>query len=305
MKICLSPSDITNTNQKTEVVFLRFFRRNNKYPFIILGVIHIIMLVLAIYKSRDKKNHTILLLNYAGFAYIFEYIIVALLDGYVYRPKFLKNNKLDNIFGAIWSQVFYVPVTALFITVYKLNWKIKLIFSLYFVLIEKLFIFLGVYKNKWWRTRYTFITIIISFFINDKWYEQLNKKNPLILFLSFFNLIQVTWMNTIYLFAVNKKIRFGFPPYLSWKEHFKIAPFVGLCISLFSAWKLREGSFVSKFQVLILMLAIDLTLLKKRMLKVRMIPFIIAIYLINLGATEYYRKLVYGLSENKNNGGSN
>ncbi|KAA9023902.1 hypothetical protein [Niallia endozanthoxylica] len=278
---------------------MKLNRQQHKYPFIILGMIHILLLILSMYKSKDRKKHTVLLLNYAGFAYTFEYIVVALLDGYVYKPNFFKNKNLDKIFGSIWSQLFYVPVTALFITVYQLGWKIKLLFGLYFVLIEKLFIFLGIFKNNWWRTGYTFLTILLSFFINDKWYEQLNKRNPFILFISFFHLIQLTWMNTIFAFAVFRKIRLGFPPFLTWKEHFKLAPLVGLFISLFSAWKMKERSYVSQCQVLILMFVIDITLLKKRMLKVKEIPVLLTIYAMVLRTAEFYRKLVYESSSNK------
>jgi hypothetical protein len=272
---------------------LRTNRQRKGYPFIILGIIHSILLLLALYKSKDRKSHIVLFLNYTGFAYLFEYIIVPLLDGYVYKPQLFKQKNLDKMFGAIMSQFFYVPVSALFITVFKLGWKIKLFFSLYFVLVEKLFIFLGVYKNKWWRTRYTFITTLMSFYLNDKWYEQLMKKNPFILFLSFFNLIQVTWMNIIYLFAILKKIRYGFSPYLKWKEHFKLAPLVGYVVSIFSAWKIKNGSIAAKCQAFILMLVIDLTLWKKRMLKVKEMLYLPVIYLLILGAAEYYKKLVY------------
>jgi hypothetical protein len=201
---------------------------------------------------------------------------------------------LDKMFGAVWSQLFYVPVTALFISAFKLGWKVKFLFSMYFIFIEKLFIFLGAYKNNWWRTRYTFIMIMLSFYINDKWHELLGKRNPLILFVSFFNFIQVTWMNMIYILAVLKKIKYGFPPYLSWKDHFKLAPAVGYLVSLLSAWKIKEGSLASKCQLLILMWIIDSTLLKKRMLKIKMMPLLLAVYSINLGATELYKKLVYG-----------
>lgn len=280
---------------------MRNNRQRNRYPFIILGIIHSILLILALSKSKDRKRHIVLFLNYTGVAYLFEYIIVPLLDSYVYKPKLLKKHKLDKIFGAMLSQFFYVPVSALFITVFKLGWKIKLVFSLYFVLVEKLFIFLGVYKNKWWRTRYTFITILMSFYINDKWYEQLKKKNPFILFLSFFNLIQVTWMNLIFLFAVLKKVRYGFAPFLAWKEHFQLAPLVGFFVSIVSAWKIKEGSIASKCQALSLMLVIDLILLKKRMLKVKGTLYLPVIYLIFLGAAEYYKKLVYRLSISSNN----
>lgn len=269
-------------------------QRSNKYPYIIMGSIHIFLLVYSFYKSKDRKKHIVLLLNYAGFAYIFEYIVVALFDGYIYRPKFFNQKNVDKIVGAIWSQFFYVPVSALFITVMKYGWKIKLVFSLYFILIERLFISMGIYKNKWWRTRYTFTGILISFFFNDKWYEQLNKKNPLLLFISLFNLVQVTWMNTIYIFAVLRVIRYGKWPFFTWKQHLQVAPLFGLIVSLITAWFLITGRFVSNIKAFLLMVLVDLTLIRKRLLKVKTLLILPLIYSIILLAGNYYRKLVYG-----------
>jgi hypothetical protein len=274
---------------------MRTKQRFHKYPYIILGSIHILLLVYSFYKSKDKKKHIVLLLNYAGFAYIFEYIVVALLNGYIYKPTFINQKNLDNIFGAIWSQFFYVPVTALFITVMELGWKMKLLFSLYFVLIERLFIYLGTYKNKWWKTKYTFIMILISFFINDKWNEQLSKKNPFILFISFFNLVQVTWMNIIYIFAVLRVIRYGKWPFFTWKQHFAFAPLVGLIASLIIAWLVKSGRFITNISALLMMLIMDSIVVRKRLLKVKTPLLILPLkYSIILTAANYYRKLVYG-----------
>ncbi|OIJ10863.1 hypothetical protein BKP35_13070 [Anaerobacillus arseniciselenatis] len=163
--------------------------RLNKYPFLIVGFIHLVMLIYTFYKSSDKKKHLVLLLNFVGFAYIFDYIIVVFLNGYKYKPCFLKQNYLDNIFGAVLSQFFYVPVTALFITVMKFGWISKILFSLYFVLIERLFVNLRIYKNKWRRTHYTFSLILVSFYFNDKWAEQIVKRNLIILFVSVFSFL--------------------------------------------------------------------------------------------------------------------
>jgi hypothetical protein len=251
------------------------------------------MLVITLLKSRNRKRDIVLLLNYAGVAYIFEYIVIAVFKGYVYKPHFLKQRNLDNIFGAIWSQFFYVPITALFITVFNMGWKVKLFFSCYFVLIEKLFIFLGVFKNKWWRTRYTFCLIFSSFYVNDFWNEQLNKKNPQIMFITFFNLIQLTWMNMIYILAALRKIRYGFPIFLSWKEHFLVAPFFGFLISLLSTFWTRKGDFISNLLNLFTMLMVDITLIKKRLLKMKSPLILPIIYSTIIIFSNYFRNLIY------------
>lgn len=271
----------------------------NKYPYIILGVIQFILLALTFYKSKDRKRHLILLLNYAGFAYIFEYIVVALFDGYVYKPNFFKQKIVDSIFGAVWSQFFYVPVSALFITVFGYGWKIKLLFSTYFVVIERLFIYLGAYKNKWWKTGYTFVFTFISFFVNDIWNEQLKKRNPFYLFCSYFNFIQVTWNNFIYLFALQKKIRYGIPPFLSWKEHFKVAPFTVYIVSFLTAWWMRADGIMPKLKSVIAMLVTDSVLIKNNLLKVKRLGYLPAKYFIIIQLASLFRKLVYG-QVNKN-----
>ncbi|WP_078544864.1 hypothetical protein [Litchfieldia alkalitelluris] len=272
---------------------MRSNRHINKYPYIILGLIHLTMLVVTIYKSPNRKKSVVLLFNYAGFSYLFEYIVAVLCDAYAYKPNFLKQKNLDNIFGSICSQLFYVPVTALFISVFSFGWKVKLIFSLYFALIEKLFILLGSFKNHWWKTRYTFIIIFLSFFINDLWNEQLTKKNPFILFISFFNLIQVTWMNTVYILAVLGKILYGMPPYFKWEEHFKVAPFFGFLTSFVLARWLKKDALKANLKSFTFMLVKDLVLLNMRLLKTFNIATLPIIYIIMITSANKYKKLIY------------
>lgn len=267
----------------------------NKYPYIILGIIHFILLMITFYKSNDRKRHVVLLLNYAGFAYIFEYFVVALFEGYVYKPHFLKHKQLDNIFGAVWSQFFYVPVAALFITVFRFGWKMKLLYSTLFLLIERWFIHLGVFKNKWWKTSYTFSLIFLSFFINDIWNEQLKNRKPFYLFVSFFNSIQVTWMNILYIFALFNKIRYGLPPFLSWKEHFKIAPLHVFLVSFLAAWWMRNDGVPAKLKTLLLMFVSYLILIKNKMLNVKKISYLHIIYFLYVQTASFFHKLVYAV----------
>ncbi|WP_394236552.1 hypothetical protein [Niallia oryzisoli] len=273
---------------------MRSNRKVNKYPYIILGILHFVMLLFTFYKSKERKNHLVLLLSFTGFAYLFEYIVVALFDGYEYKPKFLKEKQLDNIFGSVLSQFFYVPTTALFITAFQLGWKVKLFFSLFFTLIERLFITLGVFKNKWWKTPYTFGLIFISFIFNDIWYNAIQKRNSYILFFSFYHLIQVTWHNMVYIFAVMRKFRFGKGLIFSWKENFIISPLIGILVSLILTWWLQKENTLAKINSLLLMMLVDLSLLNKRMLKVKSLLIFPVKYFIIMFSAYHYRKWVYG-----------
>ncbi|WP_217224191.1 hypothetical protein [Desertibacillus haloalkaliphilus] len=272
---------------------LRSKKMANKVPYLLLGVIHLFILVYTFYKSKDKKRHIILLLNYIGFAYIFDYIVVSLYSGYQYRPKFLKQKQLDDILGSVLSQFFYVPVTALFITSFHLGWKVKLLFTVCFSMIERLFIYLGIFKNNWWKTMYTFVLIFISFIINDIWYRQLKKENLFVTTISFFNMIQVTWMNIVFTFAVLRQLRYGSDWFFSWKEHFRVAPAIGLLISLLLAWGTRIGSWRAKLKLLCSMLVIDMFLMKEQLLKVKSFPILLTIYLLMIYSASYFKRLVF------------
>lgn len=248
------------------------------------------MLIYAFYKSKDRKKHFILLSTYAGFAYIFEYIVVVLLDAYVYKPTFFKHRVLDNLFGAILSQLFYVPVTALFLTVFQLNWKVKLLFSLLYSLIEKLFVTLRIFNHRWWKTKFTFVLIWVSFLANNQWYRKIKQGNGTILFFSLYNMILVTWMNMIALMTFLKQVKYGSG---TWKEHIKIPPLFILPGSLLLAKWAKEGSFLSKLKSLLFMMSIDLFSLKKRIVNVKSLYVLPIIYLTTILTASFYKKLIY------------
>ncbi|MDG5788526.1 hypothetical protein QA612_13650 [Evansella sp. AB-P1] len=269
---------------------MRLQQHNKKYPYIILGIIHLIMVILTFYKSKDRKNHYVLLMNFAGLAYIFEYFIAVLFKGYIYRPKIFKRKEFDNMIGAVLSQYFYVPVTALFITAFQLGWKYKLFFCLCLSLIEKMFIMLSIFEKNWWRTTYTFLLTFLSFMINDKWYKELKNKNPRILFFSYFNMVQVTWMNMTFAFALLKQIRYGTG---TLNNHIKFAPIIILPISFLISWWTKTGDFISKMKSLLLMIVTDFILIKSNLYKVKT-PLVFPLkYLLFLTMANYYQKLVY------------
>lgn len=122
--------------------------RNKKHymPFFLLLFFHISLLIFTFYKKKDRKFLFITLISGVGLCFIFEYFILSLFKAYRYKPKLFKNRDLDNFFGAIMSQAFFVPCTAIFLTAFKVGWKGKLLFAMFFGLIEKLFLFMGIHK---------------------------------------------------------------------------------------------------------------------------------------------------------------
>lgn len=238
----------------------------NSIPFIILTIIHLVFLAL-IMKKKNHKNTWVLLLSNIGFAYLFEYIVLNLLQAYTYKPRIIKKRYLDNIFGAILSQAVFVPIISTFLTVFQKNWKWKLSFALYYYVIEKLFLKLGIYKINWWKTYYTFILITLYFYISDGFYQALIRRKNWALKIAHYFSIEVISITTLYISAVKRKIRFGTGFIHLWREHFIIAPFYSLFLSLIAVYSSsKTGLFYRLIQPIINMI-IDLYLNWKKILK--------------------------------------
>jgi hypothetical protein len=216
-------------------------KQKNFIPFLILFIIHSVLLGYSFNKSKDKKQLFSLLMSNIGFAYLFEYIVLNVFNAYTYKPKTIRNTRLDDVFGAILSQAIFVPFTAVFLTARKIGWVGKILSGCYFSLVEILFLKLGIYKQNWWKTVYTLLLTPFYFFVSDFWESLLRKKIPLIQYLSLFLMIMVTEANLLFVFVLKRNLRFGLGRYHSWTEHFIIVPLYAISLSLFATW-----SFVKK-----------------------------------------------------------
>lgn len=232
-------------------------KKLNRYPFIVLLVIHSALIFYTFCKQKERKSLLILLFSNIGLAYLFEYIVFTFSKAYCYRPYFFKKEYIDNTLGAILSQAIYVPFTAAFITAFQWGWKVKWLFSFYFTIVETLFLRLGIYKHHWWKTIYTTFLLPVFFTISDWWYKQIMKGNPVVLTTSLCNMVLVTCTNVMYIMALLRKIRFGRGMWHSWKEHFLISPLYTITLTGFTVWSIREGSFWSKVRAVLFGVLMD------------------------------------------------
>jgi hypothetical protein len=233
-----------------------------------------------------------------GFAYLLEYLVLNVFHAYTYKPKIIKKNFFDNVFGAILSQGIFVPFTAVFSTFMKIGWVGKILLGgIYFSLVELIFLKLKVYKHNWWRTIYTLILIPLYFNISDWWNILLEKKNPVVRFISLFFMILVTEANLLFLFASTRKVRFGAGKFHSWKEHFIIVPLYAITLSLFSTVSfLKQNNWSVKISVFLMTIGLDQLFKKRKVVKEK---FRVADYFtVRILAIFLYGKfsdLVYGV----------
>ncbi len=142
------------------------------YLYSALVIISIILIGITYWKTKNKLVF-VLLLAIAGCIAIFDYIIYVFGKAYIYKPGIL-NNSYDKQIGAIVSDVFSVPASAVFFAALRLKWRWAVMISILYYGIEELFIKAGIYEQFWWESWYTFILLFPLFWIAKIWYNKLN-----------------------------------------------------------------------------------------------------------------------------------
>lgn len=239
----------------------------NRYGYSGLLIIHILIILFTVIKKRDRKTLIMSFFNVVGLAFYFEYPLY-ISKAYQYKTKLIKNKEQDNSLGSIFSQAIFVPSVGIFISAFKLNWVTKFLFVLYFVVIEKIFLKLKIYNNRWWKTGYTAIFIYISFFISDISYKQLKKGNRLVFKMVLYNSFHVLYMSAFFLLSLFKSFRFE--PVRSikkpWYFHYgfvKVYLTIETCITVYFYEKNRNNRILP----LSIVLALDYILIKIKLLR--------------------------------------
>ncbi|WP_416150291.1 hypothetical protein ACM26V_04725 [Salipaludibacillus sp. HK11] len=262
----------------------------NSLPFFILTLIHL-YLIFKLFKRKKHKSVWLLLLSNIGFAYVFEYPVLNLFYGYNYNPSIFKNRYVDGIFGAILSQAIFVPISATFLTLNNMKWSWKCSFSLFYFLIENLFIRLEVYRVYWWKPIYTFILLNLYFYISDFFHKALTNKKKWALSIAYYLSINVISVTLMYVSALLRQIKFG----ETWREHFVIAPIYSSVFSYISMKNASKPGILNRSSMLIFALIIDISLACLGVLKINFkrmlgsIPF----HIFNIFISRYLYLVIY------------
>ncbi|MBM7652763.1 hypothetical protein [Neobacillus cucumis] len=266
----------------------------NSIPFLLLAVIHLIMFIILSKRSKQKGTW-ILLLSNIGFAYLFEYPTLNLFNGYRYKPSIMKKRVFDSILGGIFSQGFYVPITATILTLLNKNFKWKISFSILYYCIEKLFLRINIYKVNWWKPIYTLVLLNGYFYISDWFHKALATQKRWAMGIAHFMAIEVVWITIMYISAVKGYIRFGRGYFHTWTQHFKIVPLYSLILSLIAIYTSSKTELFYKILLPLSQLLIDLTLIKLKIFKVRIksLFFTSSRYLLMPFISKFLYKTIY------------
>jgi hypothetical protein len=136
----------------------------NYFWFLILAILMMGFFTTAIWKAQvSRPRLLIIFIVIAGLGYIFEYIIFVLFHSYDYYPKLHQNHWIDSAIGSIISQAITIPTLSMFIVAFHLKFLWTLMFTLFLMGTEVLFVQLGVYEHNWWRVSYTGALVLLAF----------------------------------------------------------------------------------------------------------------------------------------------
>jgi len=142
----------------------------NTIWYVMLGILTIVEVIFIMIKVKRRKFVFAYYLSLVGSVLFFETMILIVFSAYNYYPMIISTSPYDDILaGNLFSQ-FSVAATALLVAVFNLEYYWIFILSGIYVLIETLFLNLGIYSHNWYRTWMTVVGLILFFWLAKKDY---------------------------------------------------------------------------------------------------------------------------------------
>ncbi|MED4781372.1 hypothetical protein [Brevibacillus choshinensis] len=160
----------------------------NSYWYGGLVVLSLLLLGYALWKTRDGR---LLVLHFclAGLIDPLEYFILILFPAYQYFPSLTGGLWLDNMLGSFSSNDFIVPAVAVTAAAFHLRFVWLLLFSILFMVVEWLFLWLDLYGHFWWKLLYSGIGILIFLLLGRHLWTLIQRNSlnkPITFFYTFF-----------------------------------------------------------------------------------------------------------------------
>jgi hypothetical protein len=112
-----------------------------------------------------------------GLLTVGEFFILVVFDAYAYKPEVFTDAIADSLVGHLLGNLFLWAGAANLVVNFSLGNRWIFLLSGIFMLIETLFLRLGIYEQHWWQTYFTGIAVILSLNIKRNWVSNLGK-NP-------------------------------------------------------------------------------------------------------------------------------
>ena len=111
-----------------------------------------------------------------SFIMVGEFFVLTIFGGYTYKPGVFTDPFADSVIGHILGNLLLWPGAASLVAAFSLGYRWMLLISVAFMLIETLFLNLGIYEHHWWRTYMTGIAVVFCLTIFKMWAPRWNDK---------------------------------------------------------------------------------------------------------------------------------
>lgn len=107
--------------------------------------------------------------------WIGEFAVLGLFDSYAYKTGVFSSPWAQNILGHLILNSTLYPGTAILVAAYSLGYLWIALITVIYLLLEYLFLKLGIYEHHWWKTYMTALAIIIYQVLTKAWFIKMNK----------------------------------------------------------------------------------------------------------------------------------
>lgn len=128
--------------------------------------------------AKTKSVFTVSLVSFLilSFMTVSEFIVLTTFGAYAYKPGVFPDPFADSVVGYIWGNYFIWTGAANLVVNFSLGNRWIVLLAGVFMLIETLFVALGIYEHHWWKTYMTGITVIVAMNVTTIWVARLNEQ---------------------------------------------------------------------------------------------------------------------------------
>jgi hypothetical protein len=148
----------------------------NRYWYYALVVVGIGAAVITMYRKRKEIPIAAMITFYLAamsITMLLEVFVLVIWEAYVYKPQVFSDAYKDSICGHLLANSTLYPGTALLVGAFALRYRWILLISLFYTLVEVLFLRLDLYEHRWWQLYMTAGGAFLFHCAAKIWYRKL------------------------------------------------------------------------------------------------------------------------------------
>lgn len=147
--------------------------------YICLFLISVGIATYAIYMKRNIYSISTFIVFYifaAAITWVGEFIALGLFNSYAYKTGLFQDPWAQNLLGHLFLNISMFPAAATVMVAYSFGYGMIAWVTVIFVLMEFLFVKLGLYEQHWWRYYMSAINVVAFMLITKKWFSKINQE---------------------------------------------------------------------------------------------------------------------------------